>query len=451
MPEIARANANASRAFFVRMLTRDISVEDCILDLIDNSVDAAWRKLGKKRLGLQSGPNFSKAMIDVKFDEKGFTITDNGGGMSLEVAKAYAFTFGRTDVAREEEAEFSIGVYGIGLKRAIFKLGEKIDINSTYKVGTKRSSFVVPIDVPTWVKGQSKDWDFPIKSAADLENDGLKITVTKLTDPAKARLGDGDFEPLLIDTIARDYALHLHHGLTIKVNGHKVRGEVFKLLSGGDFEPLNDSYVEKIGEDEVHVEIAAGYAFPPPESNDPTEKTEREEKSGWYVACNGRVVMAADKSMLSVWGDDFPAWHPQYTGFYGIMIFSSDNTELLPLTTTKRSIDLSSVVYRRARPKMKPPTRAWIDYTNARKNEVAAAEQRESLAKQTSIFSMTHSAKVTLPALKRSGPRETSIQFRVALDRVKNLARAMGDTTLSNRDVGQKAFDYAYNDMVDEE
>jgi hypothetical protein len=47
-----KARANPTKAFFVRMITRDISLEDCILDLIDNSVDGAWRCEGSKPMGL---------------------------------------------------------------------------------------------------------------------------------------------------------------------------------------------------------------------------------------------------------------------------------------------------------------------------------------------------------------------------------------------------------------
>jgi hypothetical protein len=34
------------------MITRDITLEDCILDLIDNSVDGAWRGAGSRPIGL---------------------------------------------------------------------------------------------------------------------------------------------------------------------------------------------------------------------------------------------------------------------------------------------------------------------------------------------------------------------------------------------------------------
>jgi len=37
------ANAFPRKRFFLEMFTRDISLEDCILDLIDNSIDSLVR------------------------------------------------------------------------------------------------------------------------------------------------------------------------------------------------------------------------------------------------------------------------------------------------------------------------------------------------------------------------------------------------------------------------
>ncbi len=452
MADLGKADANASRAFFVRMLTRDISLADCILDLIDNSVDSAWKALGKKRLSLKSGPDFSKSRIELNFDATQFSLKDNCGGMSLESAKRYAFTFGRKDVDPDDSAEFSIGVYGIGLKRAIFKLGTDIKVRSSHIHKGHADNFVVPINVGNWVKGKETNWDFPIRECKPLAEAGVNIEISTLTDQTAAAFDDPEFEKELRRIIARDYALHIHRGLLILVNGVPITGEVFKLFSGDEFEPLNFSYEDKVGDAKIHVEVVAGQAFPPPDDNEPSERRgEREEKSGWYVACNGRIVMAADKTDLSVWGDDFPAWHPQYVGFFGLIIFTSDETELLPLTTTKRNVDPTSIVYRRARPKMKEPTRAWISYTNAKKNDKEAAKTAESKAVQTSIFSLPQNQSVALPKIaKVSRVRETSIQFSMPTARVKNLARGFGNSLMSNSEVGRQAFEYAYEDLVEE-
>ena len=171
---IAQADANASRAFFVQMLTRDIALEDCVLDLLDNSVDGAWRSLGHAAPSLQDqGIDLSPYHIEITANEGLFSLEDNCGGMTQERAEKYAFTFGRmlTNDDREEEseekvdagetaepdeasgeAEYRIGVYGIGMKRAIFKIGGLIDIRSTYTEADERKAFQVPINVPTWMR-----------------------------------------------------------------------------------------------------------------------------------------------------------------------------------------------------------------------------------------------------------------------------------------------------------
>ena len=60
-----KAVANPTKEFFVRMLTRDITVDDCILDLIDNSVDGAWRTEGGRPTGLADNTDLSKYEIGV--------------------------------------------------------------------------------------------------------------------------------------------------------------------------------------------------------------------------------------------------------------------------------------------------------------------------------------------------------------------------------------------------
>lgn len=48
----SKASANPTKAFFVRMITRDITLEDCIFDLIDNSIDGAWELAGGQPMSL---------------------------------------------------------------------------------------------------------------------------------------------------------------------------------------------------------------------------------------------------------------------------------------------------------------------------------------------------------------------------------------------------------------
>ncbi len=76
-----RASANPTKTFFVKMITRDILLEDCILDLIDNSVDGAWRSEGSHPMGLTQDTDLSKYTISLSLSPDTFTIIDNCGGM----------------------------------------------------------------------------------------------------------------------------------------------------------------------------------------------------------------------------------------------------------------------------------------------------------------------------------------------------------------------------------
>ena len=69
-----KAIANPTKEFFVTMITRDITLEDCILDLIDNSVDGAWRGAGSRPIGLAEEADLSKYSISINISPESFRI-----------------------------------------------------------------------------------------------------------------------------------------------------------------------------------------------------------------------------------------------------------------------------------------------------------------------------------------------------------------------------------------
>jgi hypothetical protein len=207
-----------------------------------------------------------------------------------------------------------------------------------------------------------------LEADVPLPVNGVAIEISELTSATVSAFASPAFMQNLRRTISRDYSLHLNKGLRITLNGEAISGWVIELRQGGDFAPIRLQYDENVGDDVVKVEIIAGMAAPPPESGDPDEEDEGDKRFGWYVVCNGRIVLAADKTQVSGWGtDSWPQWHRQYSGFVGLVLFSAANAAALPMTTTKRSVDQSSEVYRRARPHMRDASRSWINYTNTRK------------------------------------------------------------------------------------
>ena len=475
---IAKADANASRAFFVQMLTRDIALEDCVLDLLDNSVDGAWRSLGHAAPSLQDQRiDLRPFKIKIVANEQEFSIKDNCGGMTQERAEKYAFTFGRqiggndvedveevekTDPANENpvepdnettgEAEFRIGVYGIGMKRAIFKIGASIDIVSTYTESGCRKAFKIPIDVPTWMRDTNTSWSFPIFDTEPATEDGIEISVSLLSRQTKTSFGSEVFLQNLRRVIERDYSLHLSRGLQVSLNGDPLDPWKITMLEGGNFAAVNRSWDVPLENGTVHVELLAGASATPPDDEAPDEDDKGEIRFGWYVACNGRIVLAGDKTALSVWAADFPIWHRQYRGFLGIIHFTSENTELLPLTTTKRSVDVSSEVYRQAKPAMREVTRSWIDYTNARKQAREAAKIKEAEAKPVSIYNIPVRPTISTPAFAQTTRVKIgSIQYSEKTSKIRKLGEAFGNVNMPNTQVGSKSFDYAYLDLVGED
>ena len=162
-------NAEPTKSFFVDMLVRDIALEQAILDLLDNCVD------GAKRLSEGSG-DFTDKNIRIAFSSDEFAIWDNCGGFSRSIARDYAFRFGRAAGARS--TPHSIGQFGVGMKRALFKFGKWFRVDSA----TADEQWAVEVDVPVWELEDG--WTFPWADTDSVnvssDKPGTNIVVKKL-------------------------------------------------------------------------------------------------------------------------------------------------------------------------------------------------------------------------------------------------------------------------------
>ena len=105
-------NDSSTKAFFVEMIVRDIALEQAVLDLVDNSIDGAKR---------MNGGDFKGRKVEIEIGADKFRILDNCGGFGRKLARDYAFRFGRP--AGTPASPGSIGQFGVGMKRALFKFG----------------------------------------------------------------------------------------------------------------------------------------------------------------------------------------------------------------------------------------------------------------------------------------------------------------------------------------
>src|SRR5207249_4916615 len=142
--------------------------------------------------------------------------------------------------------------------------------------------FEVPINVPAW-KAQPKIWHFPIVNVIrrKAKQGSFALQITKLNEQAKLHFGMTSFKKILIDKIALAYALFIEAGLTITVNGSAVKSYL-PAIGESDQLPLARKYWKSDG---VDILILAGIT--PKRFGKP---------GGWYVFCNGRMVLEADKT-----------------------------------------------------------------------------------------------------------------------------------------------------------
>ena len=167
-----KIHASPTKEFFIDMLTRDIALEDCIFDLLDNCIDGANRTRGA--VSEDDGAAFEGFSIAVELDKGHFSIIDNCGGIALNDAIDYAFHFGKPAEAPPDGVD-SIGLYGIGMKRAMFKMGKQILVESQ----TEEHSYKIGIDVDKWA-ANADDWDFEFDEIEKSETHGTKISINML-------------------------------------------------------------------------------------------------------------------------------------------------------------------------------------------------------------------------------------------------------------------------------
>jgi hypothetical protein len=335
------------------MFTRDLSLEDCILDLIDNSIDSLTRG---RRINIQSEVlQTSNALtgeepsrVEVSYSTTQFKIIDTCGGIPYREAVEEVFRFGHTGDAPRG----NLGVYGVGLKRAIFKLGNDIKIESSSAEGT----FLVEIDVHAWSQAEEslEDWSFPISK---LENrhlspeNGTAILVKDLRREVKERFKDPTLESTLRKSIARTYPVFLNKYINVLVNGTPVERIDLPWGKSTDVQSALDTFQEGSVKVVLMATLAPRHMW-------------RQEVAGWYVLCNGRMIVAADKSELTGWGVGLPAFHSKYRGFVGLALFLSDDALDLPWTTSKRGLNHEAITYRLARNRMTGLSKKIITFLN---------------------------------------------------------------------------------------
>jgi hypothetical protein len=351
-----------TKAFFVNMLTKDIELEDAILDLLDNCVDGALRTVKNPT---NAERPYEGYYAELTFSGTEFSIKDNCGGISNEVRDS-AFRLGRPPGDKTDENLPTVGTYGIGMKRAVFKVGYDCLIQSH----TTDSGFSVHIS-REWM-AQENTWEIPVEDFTSQDPPGTKITVTDLrTGVASAFDGPASFRDSFRSRVSQYYSVLIEKGFEVRIDKKPVPAMPLSLRSA-DLEAVAKStgiapYIYQSDNDGVHVEVMVGFFAPFDSDPDEDPTAGRAEEAGWTIVCNDRVIIYKDKSILTGWGDGAPNYHPQFRQISGLVTFTSPEPAKLPITTTKRGINAQNPVFLEVRKRMRDGLKIFTAFTNSLK------------------------------------------------------------------------------------
>lgn len=364
-------NGGPTKRFFVSMLTRDIELDDAILDLIDNCVDGAMRLNPGKKGSPDPFRNF-EAKITLKRTE--FEISDNCGGIPFDQFED-AFSLGRPKLDKDNDVP-TIGMYGIGMKRAIFKIAHSATVSSVH------TELAVSVDYSrTWLDPDNKEWDLPVEKILNPPKKmGVTVRSKDLLEDIGRHFANDAFINKLTLKIGEHFGYIIQKGFTIKLNGVPVRAVTLPLRSS-DFSKLPSirafDFHAKIGDVDVDVKIGFFRSLVlEKEIDEETLSSTGREQAGISVICNDRVVLLHDRTIKTGWGDGgVPQFHPQFRAIAGLVILASNNAQQLPLSTTKRDLDVGSDVFLTVRQACIEGIKIFTNFTNAWKGmETEAAE-----------------------------------------------------------------------------
>jgi histidine kinase/DNA gyrase B/HSP90-like ATPase len=439
-----------TKRFFVSMLTRDIQLDDAILDLIDNCIDGATRQLKGKIHGAKPYDGYAARLT---LSAKSFDISDNCGGIPQAAIKD-AFLLGRPKIDQHIP---TIGMYGIGMKRAIFKMGEEAAVESFATDGAFQVNYT-----REWLDPQNDAWDLPIEKLTNRKAKGVTVIIPTLRKDVARHFENAAFLNGLRTKISEHFGYLIQKGFVISVNGEKLRAHTLHLFAtdspkkGGvrpyDFESDDDG---------VHVRVTVGFYRPLVKIEEMDEEAERpmeSEQAGISVICNDRLVLLNDTSIRTGWGDGaVPKYHPQFRGIAGFIIFSTDQPEKLPISTTKRDLDVGAEIYLHARQYCMEGLRECTVFTNKWKGMEDEASKFFDQAKRKDVrtevnLAAKHGTPVrgdrkakklgsALPVPETRNPMRR-ISFTRKEDAVRRVSQFLfGESDEKPSDVGQECFD----------
>jgi hypothetical protein len=312
--EIERLDATPSKRLYLSIIA-DYDLNRSICELVDNGLDVWVRN---KKAG--------NITITITLDKSQQTISveDDAGGLPKSELR-YIVGPGQTGTDPSDE---TIGIFGVGTKRAVVALAQDIKIRTRYH---KQGTYQVDFD-DRWI--ENDDWELPVYEVDNIAEGSTIVELQRLriqiTDEAIAQLKDH---------LSTTYAKFLsNNSITLEVNEEKISPKFFENWAyPPDFEPRKYTTVLKTEDNfEVRVEAYAGLTC---------ESSPAGGEYGVYFYCNDRLVARALKTFDVGFTKGFAGLPHPKVSLTRILIFLNGDARCMPWNSSKSDINTKHIVF----------------------------------------------------------------------------------------------------------
>lgn len=361
--KLFKVDTRPTKEIIVSGLTRDATVQACIFDLIDNAIDAARDTIFHRLVpDARNEPpdSYNKYEIRLTLNGTEFKIEDNCGGITIDKLKKMVMRFGE-----RSDHPFGIGIFGVGLNRALFKLGKISHLRTD--TGKQRAELILNVD--DYLKRDS--WELPAEEFNTSGKVGTEIEIRQMPDDIAQNFADKGWVNQLRYDIGRRYGHFIAKKLQILVNGKAVKSEDVKIRENPPIEYRGEHKFYKT-KDGISIHVVFGQHADHRFSNERDYDEERNktltQQYGWNVVCNDRTIVFSDQSPKTGWDTKL---HTEHYGFVGYVSFVGA-PEKLPWMTTKADVDLNNEAYSLALRDMRSFAEKWRALADKRKKTKAA-------------------------------------------------------------------------------
>ena len=321
------------RSFFA--IINDYDIKMAICELIDNAIDFWKQSDSSKPLQIR---------IDVDARQQSIDIRDNAGGVKYENLRLLISPGASSNSAFDA----TIGVFGVGSKRAVVALAQEVKISSRHK---DEKTYLIEFD-DSWLGDE--EWKLPVYETDNINEGETLIKLARLRKAINPSIEGVDGGIDSIENTEKDLRVHLsstyakfitEQNIQIALNEQLIKPILFDTdwTYPPSYCPKTIKLKFKVEENRVlNVSITGGLL---------QEGAASDGEHGVYLYCNNRLITKAHRSpqVGYVTGQ---AGSPDHLYVMRVIIEMHGSAKYMPWDSSKTRANFNSEVLKRIQKKI---------------------------------------------------------------------------------------------------